>query len=627
MLFLLSPWDQYFTFPHGLEGKYYANSGWQGDPQFVTIDSDLSRTLLKKYRKQFTENQFSAEWNGFIMIEKAGRYTFATASDDGSDLYVNHQRVVDNGGFHGLKEVTNQVYLEAGVYPIRIRYFQSGGRSHLSISWARENQSLKVLPSYILSPYPFSVQDYKFRRGLDYGILFLKWIWSGTLVYLIRPYVFRWVVLHQRFFLSYQLNGALIFFIVFTTHFKSEVMTPFDSRWSIYTAMSLIKEGNANLDEYFDILLGNDFYVIQRFNDHFYTMYPIGVPVLAVPFVFILDQVLMRLVQFDLENHIKQFIPAGIELFIACFIVALTAVFIYLIARLFLDNMLAWLLVLIFAFCTSSWSTASRALWQHGPSMLMLTITLYLILLAKNKPFLIQFASIPLTFSYMVRPTNSLSVLLVSIFVLIQYRRYFLPYLLWSMPVAVPFLHFNWTIYHSLFSYYYRLPQELGTNSHFFEALLANLISPARGLFVFSPILLFSLYGIVLKFKNKQWETLDYFLLSIIVLHGLSISYFSPSRNWWGGHSFGPRLFSDMIPYFVYFLIPAMIDWPHLKARRKVAFTSVFFCLLIISFFIHYSGATRWNGYNWNGDPTNIDLYPERLWDWKDAQFLRGLGQ
>jgi hypothetical protein len=622
MVYLLA---RYLTVPSGLEGKYYANPNWQGEPQWVTVDSEISTAVLNKRRRAFSENKFSVEWKGFIWIEKPGSYTFMTASDDGSDLFVNNRRVVDNGGLHGLKKVKGQIHLEPGVYPVYIRYFQAGGFYRMDVFWALGDQPLEKIPSSVLSPYPFNNRDYKLRQGFHQGKEFLKGSWFVTLLYLIGPTLFKRISRYKGFFLSYSFNLLFIFLVVFISYFKSEVITSFDSQWSIPTAMSLIKEGNANLDEYHELISRYDYYVIQVFDDHFYTMYPIGVSLIAVPFVFVLDQVLARLISFNLEDYVKHTVPVGIELFIASFIVALTAVGIYLIARLFLNPVLSLLPVFIFAFCTSAWSTASRALWQHGPSMLMLTLTLYLILLARSKSRLIPFTGIPLAFSYVIRPTDSLSVFLFTIFIFLEYRSYFLPYLFWAMAIGIPFLWFNLSVYHSFLPFYYLLPQKLGSNTHFLEALAANLISPARGIFIFSPILLFSIYGVVLKIKKKQFKRLDGFLLSILILHGLSISFLSPSRNWWAGHSFGPRLFSDVLPYFIYFLIPAVEHISQLKGLRKLILASIFLCFMIVSFLIHYRGANDWEVYRWNQEPVNVDLHPERIWDWRDIQFLRGI--
>ena len=54
----------------------------------------------------------------------------------------------------------------------------------------------------------------------------------------------------------------------------------------------------------------------------------------------------------------------------------LVAIVIFLIARQELAALPAMLVALAFAFGTSAWSTASRSLWQHGPSMLLLGLAL-----------------------------------------------------------------------------------------------------------------------------------------------------------------------------------------------------------------------------------------------------------
>src|SRR5207253_9523971 len=64
-------------------------------------------------------------------------------------------------------------------------------------------------------------------------------------------------------------------------------------------------------------------------------------------------------------------------------------------------------LAALFAFGTSALSVASRGLWQHGPSMLLLAIALYLFVRAGTKPELTAFASIPLALAYAVRDRKS----------------------------------------------------------------------------------------------------------------------------------------------------------------------------------------------------------------------------
>ncbi len=427
-----------------------------------------------------------------------------------------------------------------------------------------------------------------------------------------------------------KLCSLFIFSVVFLVYLFSKNITSFDSKWSIYTTLSIINEGNIDLNEYKDILESNNYFSIKEIDGKYYTWFPVGVSIIALPFVLIINTALKLLLTFpcfqtEFSNFVSQlpypFINI-IEEMIASIIVALCCGIIFLILNQKLHSKVqSILLTFIFAFCTSSWSTASRGLWQHGPSMLMLTIALYLIQLSKNNPRLIQYVSLPLAFSYIIRPTNSIPIFFLTIFVLLNAKRYFFRYLLWGVIIIAPFIVFNLNVYHAILSPYY-LPSRIGVSSCFFEAFVGNILSPARGLFIYSPILLFFVYGVFLKIKQREFKNLDFALLSIIILHWITISSFP---HWWAGHSFGSRFFSDVIPFFVYFLIPVVPNLFKLKGVRKYIVNSVFICLMLISFFIHYQGANNWNVFVWNSTPVNVDKNPERIWDWKDIQFLRGI--
>jgi hypothetical protein len=43
------------------------------------------------------------------------------------------------------------------------------------------------------------------------------------------------------------------------------------------------------------------------------------------------------------------------------------------------------------------------------------------------------------------------------------------------------------------------------------------------------------------------------------------------------------------------------------------------------SLFVHYRGANAVQVLDWNYAPAGVDVYPARVWDWRDAQFLRGV--
>jgi hypothetical protein len=429
------------------------------------------------------------------------------------------------------------------------------------------------------------------------------------------------------------LTLALIFVAVFFSHSLSRVCCyAGDSVWSVPVAMSIIRERNTDVDEYDQIVVSNDYYgemvvrndnhyTVEEIRGHLYSKQPIGASIVAVPALLVADNVLGHLFHADLDHFVRNGGSGQLERLLASSIVALTAMFLCLIALRFLDRKYSLLLVLVFAFCTSAWSTASRALWQHGPSMLMLSAALYLILVARDRPSSVQFASIPLALAFVVRPTNSITVLLLTVYVAVQYRRYFLRYLLWATTIAAPFLAFNLTVYHSPFSTYY-LPQKVGSNPSFLEALAANLVSPGRGLFIFSPVVLLSVGGVILKIRDGDWRRLDSALLAIVILHWVVISSFG---KWWAGHSFGPRFFCDVIPYLVYLAIPVFSGLSGLRGSKRMLLAALVSFLVVVSLFIHYRGATSWATHVWNEEPVGVDDDPSRVWDWTDIQFLRGI--
>lgn len=434
----------------------------------------------------------------------------------------------------------------------------------------------------------------------------------------------------------------LIFLLVLVINLLTGHYYPFsDSLWSIPTALSIVREGNTDLDEFNPPA----HYSLKLVNGHSYTYFPLGPSLLALPFVLAVDKA-AAFFGFDLVSQTRQaiqtkfgsgpvsqppvqfwakfwayLIPWGLEKIIASLMVALAAVLIYLTARLFLSLRYSLLATFIFAFTTSAWSVASRALWQHGPTILLLSGVLYLLLLAKEKPRLVQGTGLILALACVVRPTNSLSLFFLTIYVFCRYRKYFWRYLLGVAIVIAPFLLFNSCLYHTLLPPYYA-PQRLGANQHFWEALSGNLLSPARGLLVYSPIFLASLAGYYLKIKRQQFDLLDVFLSVIILVHWLVISSFP---HWWGGHCFGPRFFSDMIPYLIYFLVPAILLLSKLKGVGAIVYAFVFYGLVLTGFLIHFREATSRQVIFWNIVPVDVDIQPDRLWDWQDVPFLRGL--
>ncbi len=417
---------------------------------------------------------------------------------------------------------------------------------------------------------------------------------------------------------------VMVFLVVLVTHNRSPVITSFDSRWSIYTAMSLVREGDVDLDEYGALLAADGHVGIEPVGGRRLAFYPIGPSLLAVPFVFAIDHLDRWRGLGDLDRRLREDpgLHGRLERLVASVLVAGAATGLFLAVRVATARTaVALLLAGIFAYGTSAWSTASRALWQHGPSMLLLTVALLLILGARTRPAWSQYVAVPLALSFVVRPTNGVAVTLLSLLVLARHRAWAWRYVAWGATVAVPFVAYSWNVYGHILPSYYR-PARLGAEGTFLQALAGNLVSPARGLFVFSPVLLFAVWGVA-RAGPAAWDwTLAWVLGGIVAAHWLVISSFP---HWWGGHSYGPRLFSDVVPYLVYLLVPAVTALAALGGRRRAALSGLFALAVAASVFAHYRGAASQHADQWNSRPVDVDRAPARVWDWRDLQFLRGV--
>jgi hypothetical protein len=444
---------------------------------------------------------------------------------------------------------------------------------------------------------------------------------------------------------SHKRIPVILFLAVYFFSGLSHIATSFDSRWTVYIAMSMWNHRDTNLDEYGAALHKNALYALEcvdaqghvrtgppeTCDGHWYDSYPIGGTVLTTPLIVAAVDILKAFRPLLAHVHSSEPIIAAflradydiahplIEMEVASFLLATTAVMLYFIALRFLPVKRAVWLALLFALATSAYSVAGRAVWQHTPSMLLLTIIIYMLLRAgdEGKSVLAGWVGLPVALAYTVRPTDSLFVIVFTAYVAMRYRRYLGWYLLAATPVALAFVTYNFSIYHAIFSPYYRsdligfLPRNWPRMA---MALAGNLVSPSRGLLIFTPVFLFA----IVSMAKMKWKTpLSPWLVTLVILHWIVVSAYV--NNWWAGHSYGPRFFTDLTPIFALFLIPWFEKWDGLSRVARTAFVT----LALVGFAIHLRGGWSLAVIEWNVNPVNIDQHPERNWDWTDPPFLR----
>lgn len=96
---------------------------------FDQADSPVSQTLnvLPIALRPLYTNMYLLRCQGQIAIRNTDYYQFDLTSDDGSVLYLDGSKLVDNDNNHGAVLVSGSKYLRRGVHTFRLDYAQSGG--------------------------------------------------------------------------------------------------------------------------------------------------------------------------------------------------------------------------------------------------------------------------------------------------------------------------------------------------------------------------------------------------------------------------------------------------------------------------------------------------------------------
>jgi hexosaminidase len=77
--------------------------------------------------------------DGWIQVPADAIYDFSLSSDDGSVLWIDDQRVIDNDGYHAAEPKEGMIPLRTGLHRIKVVVFQGGGAASLFLGWRRED--------------------------------------------------------------------------------------------------------------------------------------------------------------------------------------------------------------------------------------------------------------------------------------------------------------------------------------------------------------------------------------------------------------------------------------------------------------------------------------------------------
>ena len=368
-----------------------------------------------------------------------------------------------------------------------------------------------------------------------------------------------------------------------------------------FLPLVILEQGDFTLEKYQDFFTDNwrSPYFVAEVNGRLVSRYPIAPAILALPFYGIPLGTgwLFHPRQDWLVFPWSVFFPAK---FAAAFITALAVVMFFFCARELTDARTSAAVTLAFGFGTSVWSTASQALWQQTPSLLFQLIGIWFLLRGRRKgaaavaPGAFFFSAATVT-----RANDGFAALLFTFYVLIEYRSVIWRWIAWAVPPALLAMIYNALYNGSPFVFGY---QEGFTQTMAWlrvDGIVGLFLSPSRGLFVFSPFLVFAIYGAWLA--RREAARLFYFCAAILFV--LSAYMLSMFQNWDGGWSYGSRLLVDALPYIALLLIPVL---PRLRGAVRGVFWGTIIYAAFLQAFGLWDYGVRWQ---WHWDNYTYDVW------------------
>lgn len=409
-----------------------------------------------------------------------------------------------------------------------------------------------------------------------------------------------------------------------------------DSRMTLPTAISIYRDGDLYLDEVpnlAELEAGHD---TVAANGHQLMGFPWPPALYLVPVVAVTDLVPgydpAGLSISNPNETWKYELPMGALLTASAVVIFAAAVRQPGARRTHAHRRTDLVVPLVFAFSTSMWSSTSRGLSQHAAAAPFVALVVYLTVKSRTRPAVVGPLGLVTALAYIMRPTNAVLVVAVTVWVLVCHRTLLVRYLAWAAAAAVPFFVVNLVFYDAPMQTYYS-----GDSSGGMDALrnvpghvAGLLVSPARGLLLFSPILVLVPLGVHRLWRARLLGSVEWLFLAIAV--GLfSVAALWP--DWWGGSSYGPRLLIETLPFLCWFLVPvadglfsAREQHDTTRPRWQTRGATVAIAgLLATGLFVHSQGALLHASICWNTDPVPIEGNPYRLWDWSDPQPLRGV--
>jgi hypothetical protein len=374
---------------------------------------------------------------------------------------------------------------------------------------------------------------------------------------------------------------------------------------------ALTTQGRERTTDWQNAAPNSAFWLLPAPGGHLVSLYSVVLPVLIAPLY--LPAVGYLHVRGWTDERLER-VARIMEKLTASALTALSASLLYLLLRRKAAPRIALLLTVAYAFGTTTWVISSQALWQHGMAQLLVIGVLLFLTAPSTIPRALA-AGILCGLIAGNRPADAVLAAALGVYALFWAGRRAAAFL--AVGAAVPaglVLLYNITVVGAISGGYARVGHASRFFSHDIRSGLAGLLfSPTRGLFVFSPFLLFLVLAWRYRPPAGEERRLSLAMTAAVVLQILLYAL----TDWRGGMSWGPRFMTDLLPLLVWLLVPVVVT---LRGIRRAAFMAA----VCVAISIEAIGAFTYTSAT-DAPILAIANGPDKLrpaWDWRNAPFI-----
>jgi len=420
----------------------------------------------------------------------------------------------------------------------------------------------------------------------------------------------------------------IVFFFSLAVFLSAPVIEVSDSRYAALLSECFWRHRSPELDEYYKVPMPGPNgdrgspdeahkYQLVKARGHVTYFFPHGSSILSIPLVAAINAAGVSAAGPDGRLNLDGEIRIG-RAVASLLMAGLTCVF-FATAMLMLP--VSWSVVVALGASLGSQilSTASRGLWSHDWEIFLYGLIAHSLLSAEHRGARIHpiWLATLVAWIYFVRPTGAVAIIAVSAYVWWLHRNDFIAYAAALTGWLAAFVGYWWSVFGVILPPYFVAARMQVQNS--VVGLAGNLISPSRGLFVYVPTTLFVLYLVVRYRKHLAHRPLAVLAFAQIVGLQLIIANF----YWSPGYSYGPRYFTDALPWFVLLAILGLDAMRRAQdaSHHRIEIAAAIF-LLAMSVALNARGAWSYAALDWS-----LSAYANHspsIFDWRYPPFMAG---